>query len=243
MLSHPASYVPGVPLIQRSSRCLKPSPLTLTYLSSEGIRGCEGEERDSQSVCHTVNWLFPHATDLKAQITQVWWGMYFWMWGNRGDLALSSELSHFSDWIFQTSIRHSKIPLCVCEGGRDTMVGGTHTGGEVTIWKRSITNAPHAHHLSLLFFFFRPTNKLTCCLWLMCLSSAWVTSFGPVFSTILSVQETCWKDAFIVLVISEILTPINGNSCQQHELSCKPWMCSEMLNLDGGLKPLVCRKY
>lgn len=67
----------------------------------------------------------------------------------------------------------------------------------------------------------------------MCLGSAWVEPFTPVFSTPrLSAGKTCWKDAFFLCVISEIVSLINGHSCQRCELFSERWnakLCMEVL--------------
>lgn len=102
MPSHPASRVPGVLLIPRSCRCLSPFPLTPSpYLSCKGKeRKCRENGRGGLSkapLSHrrlaVRSEKFPHAIDLRAQITQVWWGMYCWRWEDRGGLVPSSEPS------------------------------------------------------------------------------------------------------------------------------------------------------
>lgn len=121
MPSHPASRVPGVLLIPRSCGCLSPFPLTPSpYLSCKGKeRKCRENGRGGLSKAPLSHRRlavrgekFPHAIDLRAQITQVWWGMYCWRWEDRGGLVPSSEPSPSSVIEYfirgaQTGTRHS----------------------------------------------------------------------------------------------------------------------------------------
>lgn len=66
-------------------------------------------------------------------------------------------------------------------------------------------------------------NKtLTCWWWLMCLCSAWVKPFTLVFSTHLPKRRRCVERMPPFLYhISEMLSLINGHSCQHCELLSK----------------------
>lgn len=60
----------------------------------------------------------------------------------------------------------------------------TRKGQLHSFLSQAINIYPHAYLFPILSSFFTFGTHLTCCLWLMCLSSAWVKSFSPVFSTL-----------------------------------------------------------
>lgn len=81
-----------------------------------------------------------------------------------------------------------------------------------------------------LLFYLKP---LQCSRWLTYEYCAWgKTLVLFFFLTSFQCCGTCWKESVFVLLISEIHVVINGSSCQQPELSRRPWKCGEMLNFE-----------
>lgn len=127
-----ANVVPPSKLCPRSSTNSKvmwmPPPLSSYFVCLPQLWGKERKWDSKQqkktenarpskvAQPHRAPWLssetLPRATDLRAQITGVWQGMYFWMREDRGGPVLSCEFSPYSVIEYfitgaQTSTRHS----------------------------------------------------------------------------------------------------------------------------------------